>query len=520
VLEANADSAVSSATGRDAVEVGLIESSTDRPATRVVVEDARARRIPGAAILIREDTDSAQWLQVGAADANGEFSALPAVADSAWIGARARGHVSATVHLSFPVPPVVTLRLVEGGSVCGRVVCRDGSPPRGEVRVVAIRWMHEAEFSVVHRALASGDPTVLAASVSRDGTFCIDGLEPGASYALACGGSGYAQLSPAIRVESGDVGVRIEVARLYAIRLRVGSAEQTPAHDSNLDTAPLTWWCEDERARPEPIGLPTALAAGDPTIVAPSPGTRVRVFSSEDDRDSVGPVHYTCSAPGYLEATGSCFALPIEQGGSHVSLRLEPIASGYGTVELELVYEVSASSGTPGDVFPRGVLELRGPEDVRHRFVVPSSARGHSEIRGIPFGKYRARFEALPSRAWFPSDPESASEITVGEAPVELRITLEGCGALRLRVVDSTGGQYTGGIRASISYWKTGGNPKGVGLGAFTLHRPYTLTGLREGTYSVGVFDPKATGRTSGNATETIVVERGLVATMEWVIDE
>jgi len=411
----------------------------------VVDEDRRALT---AASVCRETEDEASPL--GTTDASGRLEVPRNRIPDGWISASLGGYPPQVI----PVPPESTeaaeIVLRPGGAIEGRVRWPDGSAVGAGYIVYTVPGRTDEDtFRKALRGCVR--PDIRVARTDGNGEFRVDGLEPTSPVRVFAGGTG-GWMASAVTAESGTT-LDLEVDPMYGARVHLreddGGALQT---SRKLRGFSMSWWSVDPRAEPCNYGRGGTLRA----LIHPDwmdgvwryvgDDHRLLLFRSESRVDSVGPVYFSVSIPGYATKQISLYPSRLDGAVLDVNVGLHPIAEGWG--RLEVYVDGALESSLPVGRRQSGkVLGAIKMKDI-HKGGVLSAAVTYPidkpiRIDGLPFGFYEVYFlsEIGGTRV-----PELGSPlfVNVGFEPAECHLLLSGYGGVDIEVLARDGTPYEG----------------------------------------------------------------------------
>ena len=382
----------------------------------------------------------------------------------------------------------VELVIDTGGSLTGLLTTDRGGPAPENTTVIA--WSDDATRSGLElaRAVMQGDQSVLAAWTDASGRFELIGLDPNRVYQLAAGGSGWTHEKPLRGLKPDGPEVVLELTRVFVLVTEFfDSATDKPVRVAK------SWWpwgaimprVESSTTRQFLFG-PGVVLAGLPDEFAEgsySAGRAVFVLATKPELDIAGPILLHAEFPGYSPVDASLSAAPLERGMSLERIAADPMASGWGSIQLVLSGDGALTDSDWSIDSTANCVRLRAPSGVDWRLGVNLRAGQATVIEDVPFGEYTASLElnwGLTALA-----PLRGSLITVNSSLTRLEFELTGSGSIELQISDRDGRPWTG--PATIAVAKPGA---GFGMPLSLRSAPHSLHGLSPGQYRVRLMAP------------------------------
>jgi hypothetical protein len=101
-------------------------------------------------------------------------------------------------------------------------------------------------------------------------------------------------------------------------------------------------------------------------------------------------------------------------------IQITQVAAGFGTIEIERVGGAPLAQADTRHG-PFAVLTLYRDEGLPWHYRLFDSRVERQRVENVPFGKYRAVYRLMSSRAMIPAADEAARSIEVGPSPTVLR---------------------------------------------------------------------------------------------------
>lgn len=373
----------------------------------------------------------------------------------------------------------------------GRVLKQDGRPAPAGITVIARRrGKVRVDPDVVARVLR-GDPSIPSARSGVDGSFALEGLEPGAAYLLCAAGAGYVAKSTALEVRAGSSGAVVPVSRLYGVAVELRHADGTPLRtDADLAPPPPRTF-----GRADPFLDPSLLDLVG-TDLAPhreGRGRKLLLFTAQADPPVLSDVRLRFHPAGYAPIETQLDVPPILPSIALKTLVAEPTAAGWGEV---LVRFVDGSDPTLDAPIVRAFqLELASPDGSIQRFDIPRGP-GEKRLHGIPFGAYAACVRNAIRQAVHPGPGAPATSIEVGPTAVAIDVSLAGLAAVEVLLDGPDGQPYAGPATLRLApghRTQDAGQARAFGGEMLFDRGPYVLGALLPGPYTLYLDDPQGT---------------------------
>jgi len=475
-----------------------VEAATS---TRILALDERGAVIEGAVIYARA---GGKWSERGRTDRMGELELdLVRTLEIDFVG-RASGFTPVRASSQPPHPGRLELVFTPGDRICGVVRTSRGVPPSAPVRVIVFSRESALEALIPRvTRLTEGDPSFLLAVTDSDGAFCIEGVNAGELYSLACGGAGYATRGGVRTARAGEQHVSIEVTRLFGAGVqfvdRTGRREiRSLAHRT------LEGWCEEpgSRFRGSVDAIDVYLAGVDPNWGPVPRGMLLWFFESDSEAASVGPVRLDHELAGYAAGVER-FPAGIVSG--EIPIHVVPLDDGFferGVLEVVFTTKAGSDEQSRVRVPHNGNLELSTESGAVWQFAVAPDAEGKALIEDVPGGRYGARFVSQP----FVHPPRSEPPVTLDvlDGTNRLEVPLTGAGWIRFELSDSTGAPYAGLVQLMLVRGEletqTQSKPGARLVAGRGIRPPYIVEGLEPGRYRAMLILPSFAPPTSGGA--------------------
>lgn len=382
----------------------------------------------------------------------------------------------------------VELVIDTGGALTGLLTTDRGGPAPENTTVIA--WSDDSARSGIElaRAALRGDKDVPMAWTDASGRFELIGLDPNRVYQLAAGGSGWTHEKPLRGLKPDGPEVVLELTRVFVLVTEFfDSATDQPVRVAK------SWWpwgavmplVESSTTRQFVFG-PGVVLAGLPDEFAGgsySAGRAVFILATKPALDVAGPIQLRTEFPGYSPTETSLSASPLERGISLERIAVDPIASGWGSLQLVLSGDGALTDSDWSIDSTVTCVRLRAPSRVDWRLGVNLRAGQANVIEDVPFGEYSASLELnWGLRAL---TPLRGSLITVNSSLTRLEFEITGSGSIELEIFDRDGRLWT--TAATIAVAKPGA---GFGMPLSLRSAPHSLHGLAPGQYRVRLMTP------------------------------
>ncbi len=469
--------------------------------TVILAVDERGAIVDGARIFTRS---GGAWIERGRTDRTGALDLELTGTGAIELVGRASGFTPVRANCAPPHPERLTLVFRPADRICGVVRTSGGAPPSAPVRVMVFSRQTTLEELVgrVER-LTDSDPSLLLTVTDADGAFCIDGVNAGELYALACGGAGYVRRGGVGTVRAGEENVSIEVTRLFGAAVqfvdRAGQREiRSLAHRT------LEGWCEEQGSsfRGGVAAVDVYLSGLDPKWSFVPPGMLLWFFESDSEAVSIGPVRLDHELAGYAAGVERFPAGIVSSDIPIHVVALDDRFAERGTLEVVFITRAGSDESLRARATHGGRLELSSDSGAVWQFPVEPDADGKALVEDVPCGRYGARFAsglfAHPPRA------EALVTLDVFASGSRFDVPLTGTGWIRFELSDRAGAPYAGhvqlmltrGERGTQGEWKPGAK-LAAGRG---IRPPYIVEGLEPGRYTATLTLPSFRPTSGGGA--------------------
>lgn len=417
----------------------------------LVVIDEALRPIRGAAIHVLGDP--AQEL-LGTTNDQGELR----VATSR-IAARAL----VVSHPSFAVtrsqvgeaPPArLEIRLSAHAVLSGRVVDSEGMPVPESCWVIAWTDARSPDMEQVRAARdGSSVEDLFVRPVDAQGRFEIDGLRRGATYTVSAASEHALCVRARKGVRAPEAALELRVDWTYGVLVRL-----LESGGRELRTSPFlfgrgpSWQCHDDAAKPlhslpAECGVTTWGDAASERLA--SQHEKQLLFVAPRRVERLGPIEYSVEVPGYERAQANFSAAQMSSSVVAHVISLTPTVTNFGSVLTRFTGVVPElrTALKPDNIV--GLVYLIDQRSETWSFAVRARDLDGYELRGVPFGTYRAWFEVRDGAVHAPLDGRPL-EIVVAEQPASFVGDLGRSGGALFDVVEGDGSKYTGALRIRV----------------------------------------------------------------------
>ena len=413
--------------------------------------DVRSARLRASLALVAIAIAWACWLLLRL-DAPSEALSPATAADGT---AQGRNAVERTLdgggepRAGIPVEPSVAAERSEAlsaptgelGELLGRLEGLELPTAYTGIRVVLWPDGHWPTCAELEAASARSAP-VRAVSASADGTFRFEHLPLEGAFRVRAGGA--AQLSfPLERpVSPAEAPVLLRLSRARAVRIELiepeGGVPRTEpslmwqgasfSGEGLLAAGALVDTWEEQLAEVPGAGCDAARSGNSIHFV-------LRPTSGQTDQ---GPIACEFRVPGYRPASRILWAGPVLDEVLCERVVLEPVAEGWGTLELELEGLSDAIRRRTTQSTPVLDLILAYGDGTRVQYVVRGADRRRT-VDGIPWGSAVARLSSSAGFRW-PRDG-SGLPIRISSEPARLVADLSESGAIEVTLGERFGDQ-------------------------------------------------------------------------------
>lgn len=401
-----------------------------------------------------------------------------------------------------------------GVTLSGRLAGLEPPHSYDELRVVLWKKGTTPDCEDLASARSHAGP-VRVVQATEEGSFVFEGLAADGRYELCAGGARHMSLPMARTVTPGDGPLLLELARVKGLRIELVDSHGAPPQALpllvkrglilsgsalTLRGAELVPW-EQELA-----GVP-----GTGCAARSSPFQRLLVLRGPAEFLSLGPITSYIEIPGYAVESPTFWAHVVNDQLATQRIVLRQLASGWGTLELELVGLGDSIRPHLSDDADLGELMIAYDDGVD--FSLP--VRGGAELRrfdGLPQGNLRWSYRSPHAFAW-PRDRGTLA-LRIGSEPCRSIVDLSQSGALHVRFDASTTPEPLPFVSTTLA------NPNGKDLLSLEAARlPWTALVVEPGEYRqahVAGRDPERDIYFMAPVREgpSTIVEPGRVATL------
>ncbi len=456
--------------------------------TVVIVEDKDQRPVARAQVMVLVEADR---LLLGTSDSQG------IIGSNTWTGvgraleAQAPGYLRTVLDLNGIEALPIHVTLVETATIMGAVESGSGARVPAGLRVAA--WKTGSQ--PIDWDLDSRDETLGSYSTSAtqsDGTFKIEGLNPGLRYDLSAAGKGFVCVKRAESVKPGQAEASIKVQILYGVFVRIREPNDAPLRTNVMAFGRAISWS----LAPELSGLvkdfpretiESGLAGlGAGTAMPEDRDNMLLLFASDLAQTQVGPVALEIDLPGYVPEKTDAWANRLDGELSFKDVHLSPIAGAWGDIIISIADQGSFPRPEwTGASFPEGILRLRPSEGAEIQVRIAKVPRDAWTLTGIPAGHYEARLELIHNRLSRTWNADSWQAIDVGPMPAALAVDAADRGAVDIEVLDGENKAHTGQCTILLR----GKDKRGDAVVPFE-RPPYRLSWMNPGEYEVRLLAP------------------------------
>jgi hypothetical protein len=345
------------------------------------------------------------------------------------------GYVQVDWELPPDLPEGHIFVLERGMTLEGVVVRPDGLALDEGTSVVALPVARIPSLSGID-SLHEPRVDVTSAEVGPDGEFTLAGLEPGASYELAAGSTGWVTTERTI-AQSGATGLRLEVYATYGVRMRLRSEDGALIETSrSLHYTDYfgTNFLDPQALVPMQRSVELSLAGLDPAELDAGPHESVFFLAGPRDLPRLLSMGVHVNVPGY-ERAEEAVQVPRCLGGiERHDILLRRSAQAWTTLTVAVEggpWEERRRTGTSQPEMFLKFLDSTG------QWGKLAFSLGVSEHR-IPAGEYELEL-GLEVSGWRPESRRSFSAHLAGPEDTLTVPYPDGLGGLELEVLDRDG---------------------------------------------------------------------------------
>lgn len=441
------------------------------------------RTVPDVEIALH--TPGGDIIEVTKSDVNGKFrfAGSTEVADWALTARHEEFALRTIASVDVIDEEQIEIALTAKVSIAGRVTNADGAAV-SSVRIVA--W-HERHPSPGLRAIGEGARNLLYhhTITNSDGSFEIGHLCENASYFVAAGGGGYAQIDRATPHPSGSRDLELVVQPVYAlfVTMRQESGEPPRSYPA-LWTFPGTTWAEPEGLTIVDEESPSVLLNESIRAIVEtrrSAHSLMAVYVSNQDVDRLGPMELDLAVPGYQRTSPrDIYAVRARSDAAlRQVINMQNDSVGFGT----LIVALEGFEGRPwGSQSGEKVLLVpldRQRVGVRYYECAVAPNEPKTTIEGVPSGEYEAHLDG----------PLLSGRLRPGHvfvkdgATSEVALSTGDWGSIDPRIVLGSGCQHLGSVSITVTGPLEYDGRSSVNFGF--KEPPYTICGIWPGTYRV-----------------------------------
>jgi hypothetical protein len=384
---------------------------------RVRTVDTADRPLAGARLYVRDDRGSRP---IGTTDASGRAS-IP-LPDDPWleIAARKQDFAVANAVVQRPAPDECVLRLSAATTISGTVVFED-KQPAGEDLVVLALPEHRLRVLSDAPERVWDEPEVAETRTDHKGKFTLSDLNPARRYVLVAGGQGFVQQGPVGDIPPGATDAELVVDHGWAARIELRGAQGAAPHTKDVFGTGIgaTAGLIEREAHFVRHARLYALLSGVPIEPAADPSDLVYVAGAPRSASGVTLQLHT-HPPGFALVRSDVPLTRLSHGMPTERIQITQVAAGFGTIEIERVGGAPLAQADTRHG-PFAVLTLYRDEGLPWHYRLFDSRVERQRVENVPFGKYRAVYRLMSSRAMIPAADEAARSIEVGPSPTVLR---------------------------------------------------------------------------------------------------
>lgn len=471
----------------------------------VSVEDQRGQPVDECSVFI---DDGAGVTLHGATDSEGRIQ-IHAPPPGAEVTCRASGYATRTLALldHHLQKGSVTIQLVPGAEIHGRVVLQSGEVLGGRVRLAVVPADSLAPSTWFSRS--ADNPRANLCDSDESGNFRVGGLDPRREYAVLCAGAGYISTNPPVLARPDSGAVEVPVQCVYGLRLLLRDEDGAPPRtDPDLEwTDRTTLLVRDSKATSLVSRYhECALAEYDSPDRLERWGNEITLlYSHPEELDGIGPVEAKIHRPGYEEVH---FKTYVERmSGRQLPeqlIRMKDDGSGFGKLTITTSgFDSTEPAQQSQSVEPAATLRLTDHMGEVMQINLWSLENSTFSV-DVPEGDYTARLLS-PFKFRHSSLDVPIPVSVVAGADSHITLDLSGMRRLQIRLFDQAGLEHRGSVVLRIR----------VGSNKFRHIRfrqaPYVLEGVPAGQLSLTAIcgtEFPAPGRENYSA--DLVIPRGV----------
>ena len=375
----------------------------------------------------------------------------------------------------------VTMTLVGGETLEGRVVLLDGTPVESGVHVVAFPMERERPMYLQPSEWMFQDPQARSAETDAEGIYRLGDLDPAEHYTLFAGGKGYVLDGPVVDVHAGDEVPDLVVRPGYGALVQLRDPDgSSPEMDRYVGAGVgMSARFLNGEARFVKNNSMSSLLAGYPHDSSSlQPWDNLFVAMTDEPVAHV-VLDFAMHPPGYAPVEMQITLQPLTEGMHVVDVLLTPLASERGTIIVERDPDLYVEEDTRWQPF--AILSIRGDEGKLWSYPLHGADEVRHSVENVPFGRYQASVVLRPS---FYNVPDRGEElwIEVGPDPVVIPWGKPELGRLSFVPAED----QVSGRSAPFEVWLVAGEGMEGGRGqSFSFrHPPYSVPFLTPGIYT------------------------------------
>ncbi len=428
-------------------------------------------------------------LSLGATDDSGIVTCFLPTGKEGVIRISAVGFAPSFAPVMETTPQSLYVTLHQGSTIKGAVFGPTGSAAPG-VWILARTQAHTPTFGQVASSMAGAHPTWDGGIARSDGKgqFTISSLRPTQSYYLVAGGQGMASYRESISIpqDREEISMRVLSAFSKKVLLRDDSG-QVPRASPHVYTRDGEAWVMQAAAEAHSISVDSyqglLLGLHNLTSEETSRFDTTFLYVSGSMQKELGPLKGAFAPAGYKVTPFSLWLPRLEDSQVSVeTITVERTAQRCGQLE---VY----SDGAAGVL---GLSEsVRFPLDCILQHISGSPVYEFSTrtiieplvIDWLPVGEYLFYAQFGSHFASYPKSGAAPLKISIAEnAPTVIIVPVHDLGGLTAEVLLGESMPYTGALTLTLQ-----AVGRGIQARSHFLSPPYSIWGVEEGTYEVGV---------------------------------
>jgi hypothetical protein len=269
------------------------------------------------------------------------------------------------------------------------------------------------------------------------------------------------------------------------------------------------WWVHSIEADPAREFL-YALAGVPPVGWGEDDSSRFRfVGAAVRGLQTLEPLEYIVSWPGFQQAAGELLLRPILGGLTSTTVELNPTGEAFGTLVARFEpVDLASLHGRRGASAPAELRLKRGEDGEEQSFEVEDL--GAPLELSLPVGGYRAQLlSKVRASVEFPPLGGGQDLLVRQRAePARIAFDLSDCGSIRLHVWRDPYGEYDGTLQLELHESE---HPRRLIHEGFRC-APYRIAAVPSGTYWIRITYPSDSSLVSPPDATPFVVERGMEA--------